>query len=631
MSLFAELNADAFNLGSLLSEAFSVGASGSVTATASVAENVTLVATSARCVLYEATLNTYDFVPTFSRTFSAAAEALPSEPNASATNPQPFLDFIETFGLAFPLSMSVGGTASSVDVLTSDAYHAYIQIDADIDSKSSSSFLFMFGSSSDSGGAFSFQEWIDYSSTVAVNYTSCAPTCPPVLGDILTNASAWHAAVAAQPVPIAMSLAPIWLLIDGSNNTGALKRGRPLLPSLSERAQERGEESIATRLSGAASNLADFVTSGAYCALVIGCAAVGGGPKWNRPEVQAARTLPMPVMAAASAVLQHGNTSFIVLAGGSSSLRPGDATATTLVLDTSSPSLGWLVAQPLPSPLSFAAGVVVNGSLWVAGGYDASSAAVTSVVSFSLGPTGGAWSARTPLPVALGQHAMVSVANPPAVAANGTLILVFGGCVDGAACANPSQSIYLLDTGVPTPTWTPSPHFLPSGPSWSLTAVASPDGAAVFVAGGKTPYSLGGTPFLYRYDIALANWDLLSTTAAPLPFYGASAVLMSERLLFIGGVATSPLTTPPTTSADNVWAYEFTTKEWTTLAPTPWPVWASAIAVFPEGPPGLGDIAVSNPLALINDTLPALWLVGGGNDTLALPSIAQLRNLPPIV
>jgi hypothetical protein len=151
MSLFAQLNADLFNLGSLLSVAFSVGAGGSLTISATADATVSATASTARCTLFEASLDAYDFVPAFSPSFTAAVAALPD----TLLDPQPWADFVNTWGVAFATRMSMGGTATQINLLEEAQFSQYIQMDASVESKASSSFFFVFASSSDAGSDFS--------------------------------------------------------------------------------------------------------------------------------------------------------------------------------------------------------------------------------------------------------------------------------------------------------------------------------------------------------------------------------------------------------------------------------------------------------------------------------------------
>lgn len=466
--------------------------------------------------------------------------------------------------------------------------------------------------------------------------------------------------MSSQPVPTSMSLVPLWLLLDNNASqfyssdsssspsfSSSSSASSPSMPSLVTWALERGDVLAAQRIRGAADNLFQFVTSGAYCATLSGCAPMGGKPLWERPTNAPARVLPRNGLGAVGGLL--GNRT-IVIAGGSTAGDGSGASASTLMFDTLHPTSGWLEAQPAPAPTAFAAGFVLATSsdavpgteLWTIGGVPSGATSATAaspgVNAFTLSAQGGVWSARPSLPTPLAHAAAVSLLPPPGVGTPGSpMVLVFGGCPTLALttpCASASDSIYLLDTGKGAgATWTTSTHTLPTGPAWGLSAVALPATGNVYVAGGRTSFAMQGTPYLYVYSLASDNWLLLESTAAPYPFTNAAALLMANgKLMFVGGITFDPAlgaaAAAPATSA-LVWTYDAAAKQWEKWDSAPWGVHSGVAVWLPGGPPGAastggggGDI-----FAAINASLPALFLVGGGNDTAALNSVAQLRNI----
>ena len=134
---------------------------------------------------------------------------------------------------------------------------------------------------------------------------------------------------------------------------------------------------------------------------------------------------------------------------------------------------------------------------------------------------------------------------------------------------------------------------------------------------------------MYVYDVARDNWDTLQTTAAPFPFTFSSALLMSSgKLMFFGGVVADPTQAPPLQVSARVWSYDGALKQWDAWESAPWPTQAAVAVWLPGGPPGSAAAGLTDPLAALNATLPAVLLVGGGNAGGSLAGVAQLRGLP---
>jgi len=639
LALFAKLNAWSFDLSDLVASSFSAGVDASVTASASATAEAALVAASAECSAFEMALDSYDFAPAFEPGFAAAAASLP----ANLSDPLPWLAFFEEFGLAYPTAMTVGARATQLDVVAELDFHQLLQVSASVDVKASVSFLFLFGASVSKGGSFRFKEWLDFSDRVAVNSTQCQPECPPQGDDILSQAGPWRERALRRPVPLTFTLAPIWDLVAppaeqrasaarlglrwASDPAGPARPAAHPLGTLHGVAHSSGDADTARRLADAAALLRTFA-AGSYCPLTPGCGILGGRPYWTRPEAPSGRELVLRSAWAVggSVVLpSDGNTSFAVVAGGvqGQGLPP---TTLTLVFNTAIPGRGWMSAAAMPRPTSHAAAAELPllGALLSIGGATIQAAPLAATCAFQMTPQGGRWTDVGNLPA--------TVARSGAAAAGNTVVS-FGGCTDGPACAAPTADVYVGTVTSTSPVaigWVNGSHGLPQGPAYDVAAVASADGATIFVAGGWTAATAAPSPTVYAFDVATRTWDLTRTTAAPRAFAAAAAVLLdSSRILLTGGVSVDPVTAAVAVSSAT-YIFDPNQSAWEVAATGPWPSQGAAAVLLRGGPPGAGDTPGS-PEA-VNATLPALWLVGGQNGTAAkspaLSIVAQLRNIP---
>jgi N-acetylneuraminic acid mutarotase len=246
------------------------------------------------------------------------------------------------------------------------------------------------------------------------------------------------------------------------------------------------------------------------------------------------------------------NTTYTVVLGTGITDQTGDALADPVSFSfttgqtTSAADSGWSYVAPLPSARGGAAGAILNGQLYVVGGYAGSTTGVTTVQSYD--PTANSWTSRAPLPIGR-TNAGIGVVN-------GILYLVggFGG-------SNYLNTVEAYDPA--TDTWTAK---APMPTVRSALAVGVINGV-VYAVGGFAPSSPSLiTGALEAYDPATDTW----TTRSPMPTprEGVSAAVVNGTLYAIGGAYVG-----------TVEAYDPATDTWSTKAPMPTPRAYAAVGV----------------------------------------------------
>ena len=234
----------------------------------------------------------------------------------------------------------------------------------------------------------------------------------------------------------------------------------------------------------------------------------------------------------------------------------------------------WTTKAPISSPRWQAEPAVLNGVLYVAGGWNVCTP-FADLESYD--PETNTWTQRAPMLTARGAHGVGVL--------DGKLYAV-GGSTD---CGNEIASVEAYDPA--TDTWTPRTAL----PTARL-------GHAVAVSNGKL-YAIGGRSSGTRYLASNTQYDPASDTwkaRAPMPSArsGAAVALVNGIIYVIGGVDRS-------SSVATVEAYDPTTDSWTSRRSMPIPRAGHAVAeldgiIYAFGGQGNGDQVEAYDLA--NDT-----------------------------
>lgn len=226
---------------------------------------------------------------------------------------------------------------------------------------------------------------------------------------------------------------------------------------------------------------------------------------------------------------------------GSSSTNGGAADAGAPDL-AGAPAAAWVARTPLPAARQETAVVALDGKVYVLGGFDRTQAIVTTVDAWD--PATDSWSTKAPLPAAV-HHAN-------AAAAGGKLYVVGG-----------SKTSSFTATGE---TWA----FDPAANAWSTRTpmpAGTERGAAMVGALGNEIYVAGGlrggaVADFSVYDTAADSWAALP----PLPAardHGVGAIV-GTTFYAIGGRDSSPAAHVP-----RVDAFDISSGTWSSRAPLP--------------------------------------------------------------
>lgn len=196
----------------------------------------------------------------------------------------------------------------------------------------------------------------------------------------------------------------------------------------------------------------------------------------------------------------------------------------------------WTTKAPISSPRSLAELAVLNGVLYVAGGWNVCTP-FANLESYD--PVTDTWTQRAPMPTARGYHAVGAL--------NGLLYAV-GGSVD---CGVDIASVEAYDPVANT--WSPKAS-LPTTRNSHVMAVAN---GKLYVIGGDSNRT-GNYGLNTEYDSQTDRW--IDRAPLPTPRHSAAAAVVNDIIYVIGGGGNSvPLAT--------VEAYDPATNSWRSRKP----------------------------------------------------------------
>jgi N-acetylneuraminic acid mutarotase len=205
----------------------------------------------------------------------------------------------------------------------------------------------------------------------------------------------------------------------------------------------------------------------------------------------------------------------------------------------------WSTRAPIPEGRSAAAAGVLDGLLYVAGGY----AVDTQVGRVDVyDPSTDHWGARAPLPIT--RHT-----DSPAVAVGGMLYVV-GGSLFVAGGQQCTYTVTIYDPAEDA--WHGGPP-MPGARCWA--AVAAVDDR-IYVAGGTNTQGSMMFGDLYVLDVTAGTWS--SGAPLPTPRIGMGVITLDGRIYFIGGVSTTVAG-----KFDLVEVYDPAANEWAVRTPMP--------------------------------------------------------------
>jgi N-acetylneuraminic acid mutarotase len=193
----------------------------------------------------------------------------------------------------------------------------------------------------------------------------------------------------------------------------------------------------------------------------------------------------------------------------------------------------WTSKAAMPARRFSAASAVIGGILYVAGGFDENEVPVNSV--FAYNPATNSWSTKT------------SMFRPRAAPAGGNragLFHVTGGSFDSTEVYNPATNTWAYKKGLGT-------EFYPGA-----------TGAVI----GDTFYAIVGPTGQPDWDypvVAFAGTEWTYPTAVPTSRSEASSAVLGGKLFVIGGLANQ------TTFLRNVEAWDPATNKWSSFRPLP--------------------------------------------------------------
>lgn len=205
----------------------------------------------------------------------------------------------------------------------------------------------------------------------------------------------------------------------------------------------------------------------------------------------------------------------------------------------------WATAPDLPQGVHHPGVASLDGVLYVAGGYADAGPATDALWAFS--PESGVWEARTPMSTARGALGLAAVDGRLLYAVGGAEERL-GGSVTGAVeIYDPVTDTWSSGASMPTP----REHL----------AVTSGDGI-VYAIGGRANGDEGDqhAAAVEAYDPATEAWEALPPL--PTPRGGFTGVYVSGHVIVMGGERR-------TTTFDAVDAFNVATGEWTSLPPMP--------------------------------------------------------------
>jgi uncharacterized repeat protein (TIGR03803 family) len=242
--------------------------------------------------------------------------------------------------------------------------------------------------------------------------------------------------------------------------------------------------------------------------------------------------IPVPVAAAATGLI-NGK---IYVAGGFTTYLGAPVSNNQIYNLTTSK---WTTGAAIPTPVWGAASAVVSGVLYVIGGYEGTSQTDSNLVQ-AYNPTTNTWTTKSP---------MLTARGSTAAAVDGNAIYVIGG--NGSTLRLNTVEKYVPSTD----TWTEEAPLLvgKSEPAAGLvgTTIVAADG---FTTSDDTGDNEG-------YTVSTNTWS--AATADPTPRNASCYGSLSSQLYVAGGLNTS---NAPTTTNES---YSVSTKKWTTQAAMP--------------------------------------------------------------
>jgi hypothetical protein len=173
---------------------------------------------------------------------------------------------------------------------------------------------------------------------------------------------------------------------------------------------------------------------------------------------------------------------------------------------------GWVELAPAPTPLTEVAAAPFGGSVWTAGGLDASGEAVALVQIYD--PRFDGWEMGPALPEAVHHAALV---------ATGDAVYLIGGYL-GSSFDEPSAQVHVLDAA--TGEWGPGPAL----PEPRAAGAAAWDGTQIVYAGGVGPDGVAGDVVVLDGD----GWSPLGQLSEPREHLAAASD-GAGRVWFLGG------------------------------------------------------------------------------------------------
>ena len=213
----------------------------------------------------------------------------------------------------------------------------------------------------------------------------------------------------------------------------------------------------------------------------------------------------------------------------------------------------WAPVADLPISVHHPGVAALDGRLYVAGGY--TDAGGDSAALWAYDPASDVWERRADMPTARGALGLAAL-DGRLYAVGGALGFLGGLATDAVEAYDPGTDTWERRAPLPTP----REHL----------AVAAGAGR-VFAVGGRANGDEGDplASAAEAYDPTADRWETLPPL--PTPRGGVSGVFAADQLLVLGGER------GPTTYAD-VEAYDPTTRAWTALPPLPIPLHGLATA-----------------------------------------------------
>jgi N-acetylneuraminic acid mutarotase len=284
------------------------------------------------------------------------------------------------------------------------------------------------------------------------------------------------------------------------------------------------------------------------------------------------RTHPVVVLGLAiafvSACGSRGPSGPLHASPGPSTTPPSSSPPSNAPPSPSRPKLGgsWAAGPPVPQPLGEVAAAVLDGRLYVAGGF--AEHRLQSRAFYRFDPGTNAWTELAPLPEARDHAALTAL---------GGALYLTGGNAEGLARR---ANLWRYD---------------PASDGWSaLRSMPDKRSAHAAVAVGGTLYVIGGVipsqtlhAPTWRFDPATGDW---ATDLAELPTYRehlAAVALDDGTILAIGGRAATDL--------GAVERYNPATDTWTALPPLPTPRGGLTAALLGGAVHALGGESIENP------------------------------------